>query len=414
VRVLFLSRQPPIPLDNGGRIRTHALANALSADTHLHFVAFDAQPGTDLPCESEATVAAALPRADAITLVPRPRAAKRRSQLQAMLGGGSYGFRLHNSQKMTETLLALMASFKPDVLHCNGTLLGGFARLAPASVVRTIAPENIESDLMKQMADTTDTRLRRRLYTREAKLLQQWEAERLTEFDLCLGVSEEDTRWFEAMGITSVCVPNGVVRHPAPQPVVPLQRDEPLKLLFVGNGAWEPNRVGMAWFVKRVLPALRCRVPAELTVVGSNWDWLHHPLCATVGHVSSLDMYYASHHVALVPLLSGGGSRLKVAEALAKGIPLLGTTVGLEGYPLQPGVAALFGETVEDFVGHITWLDEKYRVDAGAIDHQTMAGFRCIQGFFWDEIGGRLAAVYAEAIRRKRDAPAGRISATTC
>ena len=403
VRVLFLARQPPVPLDNGGRIRAQALASELSAVTHLHFLAFDAQPGTDLPCESEATVAAALPKAEAVTLVPRPKTAKRRLQLQTMLGGKSYGFQLHVSRPMTQKLLEVMDSFKPDLLHCNSMLLGNFARLVHPSVVRTIAPENVESTLMKRIADTTDTQLRRRLYAREAKLLQRWEAAHLAEFDLCLGVSEEDTRWFAGMGANAVCVPNGVARHQAPRPAASLHGDEPLKLLFVGNGAWEPNRIGMAWFVSNVLPTLRCRVPPQLTVVGSNWDWLHHPLCTTVGHVPSLDAYYASHHIALIPLLSGGGSRLKVAEALAKGIPLVGTTVGLEGYPLQPGVHALFADTPEDFAAHIRWLDEKFRVDAGVIDRQIAAGFRLVQGFFWDEIGGRLAEVYADAITRKSD-----------
>src|ERR1039458_9171978 len=312
VRVLFLARQPPVPLDDGGRIRAHALAAALSAVTHLHFLAFADGVGSDLPCESAATVAAVLPMAESVTLVPRPKATKRRLQVQTMLGGGSYGFQLHASSSMAHTLLKVMDSFKPDLLHCNSMLLGSYARLAPPSVVRAIAPENVESVLMKQMADTTDTWLRRRLYTREAKLLQRWEAAHLANFDLCLGVSANNTRWFARMGANAVCIPNGVARHPPPHPTVPLQSAEPLKLLFVGNGAWEPNRIGMAWFVRQVLPTLRCRVAPQLTVVGSDWDWLRHPLCTTVGHVPSLDTYYASHHVALVPLLSGGGSRLKV------------------------------------------------------------------------------------------------------
>jgi glycosyltransferase involved in cell wall biosynthesis len=402
VRILFLARQPPVPLDSGGRIRTHGLASELSAVTCLHFLAFDAQPGTDLPRESEATVAEALPDAEAVTLVPNPQVAKRRSQLQAMVGTRSYGFQQHTSRAMAETLLEVTGRFKPDLLHCDSLLLGNIALLAPASVVRAIAPHNVESVLMQRIADTTDTAVRRRLYTREAKLLRRWEAAHLADFDLCVGASEEDARWFAAMGVNAVCAPNGVARHPAPPPAVPLQADEPLKMLFVGNGAWEPNRIGIAWFVRDVLPALQCRVPPQLTLVGSDWEWVHHPLCTTVGHVASLDAYYASHHVALVPLLSGGGSRLKVAEALAKGLPLLGTTVGLEGYPLERGVQALFGDTPAEFVAHIQWLDEKLRADTGAIDRQIAAGFRLVQQFFWDEIGARMAEAYAASITRKR------------
>lgn len=402
MRVLFLARQPPVPLDNGGRIRARALAAALSGIARVHFIAFDGSVGSDLPCESEAAVAAALPRAEAVTMVPRPKATKRRAQLHTLLGGGSYGLRLHTSRAMTRALADVMDKFKPDLVHCNSMLLGDFARVAPRSVVRTIAPENVESALMRRIAETTDTQLRRSLYAREAERLRRWEAAHLAGFDLCLGVSDQDVRCFARLGANAVCVPNGVERHPTPRPVSALGDREPLRLLFVGNGAWEPNRVGMSWFVDRVLPALRCRIVPQVTVVGTDWDWLHHPLCTTVGRVPSLDTYYTSHHVALVPLLSGGGSRLKVAEALAKGVPVVGTSVGLEGYPLKPGRHGLFADSSEEFAAQIKLLDDRFRRDPRAVDCQIAAGFGLVQEFFWDEIGGRLAQVYADAIARKR------------
>lgn len=402
MRILFLAPQPPTPLDNGGRIRTQALAAELSAVSSLHFLAFDAQPGTDLPSESASSVAAALPRAEAVTLVPRPRARKRRLQIETMLSGRSYLFRQGASGPMAQALASAIASFKPDLLHCDGLLLGDLARRAPSKMVRTIAPQNVESLLMRRMADTTDTRLRRCLYMREAQSLGRWETAHLSDFDLCCGVSEEDTRWHAGLGANAVCVPNGVARHTMPRPVQSLRDDEPLRLLFVGNGAWEPNRIGMAWFVKEVLPRLQWRLPPRVTLIGSDWGWLKHPLCASVGRVPSLDMYYADHHVALVPLLSGGGSRLKVAEALAKGLPLVGTTVGLEGYSLEPGVHALVGDTPQELAENIRWLNEKLRVDTAAVDRQIAMGFELIERFFWDEIGARMADVYAETIERKR------------
>ncbi len=371
--------------------------------TDLHFLGFDAQPGSTLPRESEASVAAALPNAEAVTLVPRPRQEKRWLQLQTMLRGRSYGFQTHADEPMVKALMETINVFEPDLLHCDDLVLGNLARLAPTSIVRVMALHNVESRLMMRMATTTHERLRKMLYMKEAELLRQWEVSHLAEFDLCLGVSNEDANYCATLGANAVCVPNGVNRHPTPPPPTALNENEPLKLLFVGSGSWEPNRVGMAWFVKNVLPAIDCRVDPQVTVIGSNWDWLDHPLCRLVGHVPLLDDYYSSHHVALAPFLSGGGSRLKVVEALAKGLPLVGTSIGLEGYSLQPNVHALFGDTPDQFAMHIQDLDYKFRADIEAIGCRIKAGFLHAEQFLWEKIGKRLVSVYIDEVARQHE-----------
>jgi glycosyltransferase involved in cell wall biosynthesis len=260
------------------------------------------------------------------------------------------------------------------------------------------------------MAETTDSPLRRRLYAREGQLLKRWEDARLRNYDLCLAVSEDDAQHFAKLGANAVCIPNGVSRHPTPKPVVPLRDAEPMRLLFVGSGSYEPNRIGIAWFIDSVLPLLVSQMAVELTLVGSGWDLQDQPHCRIMGRVASLDPYYESHHAAIVPLRAGGGSRLKVAEAIAKGVPLVGTTVGLEGYPLDPGVHALVGDTPQDLATHLRRLRRALREDTAAVDRQVAAAFGVIERFFWGEIGDRLITVYGEAIARKRGGGFGRLA----
>ena len=402
MKILFFSRQPPIPLDNGARMRTHALATELAGSARLHFLGWDTQPGNTLVRESQETVAAALPKAETVDLIPRPRREKRRLQVETMLFGRSYGFQTHAHKPMTKALLRAIDEFEPDLLHCDDLLLGDLARLAPSSIVRVMALHNIESLLMARMADTTDERSRRKLYIKEAELRRRWEEAHLPEFDLCTCVSDEDAKYVAALGANAVCVPNGVDRHQKPSPVRSLGNSEPLKLLFVGSGSWEPNRVGMAWFVEKVLPEINCRVFPQVTIVGAHWDWLDSPHCQIAGHVPSIEEYYDSHDVALVPLLAGGGSRLKVAEALAKGVPMVGTSVGLEGYSLEPGVHALFGDTPAQLAEQIQNLDESYRSATETVDRQVEAGFQHIERFFWDEIGRRMFDAYEDVVAERR------------
>jgi glycosyltransferase involved in cell wall biosynthesis len=402
VKILFLARQPPVHLDNGSRIRTHALASQLAAVASVHLIAFDTQPGSPLAPESVQSVAAALPGVASVRLVPPHPPVKRRMQAETLFGRGSYLFRQHRSSALERVLAEAIATLEPDVLHCDNLLLGEFVRRAAPSVLRVIAPENVESVLMRRMSETTHALGRRLLYRREAVLLERWERAHMAEFDLCLAVSEDDARHFSALGARAHCIPNGVAAHAAPAPVAALAGEEPLRLLFVGSGSYQPNRVGVAWFLERVLPELSCRVAPELTLIGSGWDWVDDPRCRVAGHVASLEPYYASHHVALAPLRSGGGSRLKVAEALAKGIPLLGTSIGLEGYPLEDGVHALFGDTPAELALHLRWLDDALRSDTAPVDRQVQAGYQLITSFFWDEIGARLAGVYTDALARKR------------
>jgi glycosyltransferase involved in cell wall biosynthesis len=410
MRVLFLARQPPVSLDNGSRIRTHALVSQLADAAAVHLLAFDTQPGSTLPRQSVDSVVRALPRLEAVTLV-RPRVtSKRRMQIETLFGAGSYLFRQHRSAPMARALARVIDTFQPDLLHCDNLLLGEFARAVPPTVVTAIAPENVESHLMRRMAETTDSPLRRRLYAREGQLLKRWEDASLRNYDLCLAVSEDDAQHFAKLGANAVCIPNGVSPHPIPKPVVPLRDGEPMRLLFVGSGSYEPNRIGVAWFIDSVLPLLVSQMAVELTLVGSGWEEQNHAHCHIMGHVASLDAYYETHHAAIVPLRAGGGSRLKVAEAIAKGVPLVGTSVGLEGYPLDPGVHALVGDTPQDLATHLRWLCDALRGDSAAVDRQVAAAFGVIERFFWDEIGDRLITVYGEAIARKHGLPSDRLA----
>jgi polysaccharide biosynthesis protein PslH len=406
MKVLFLARQFPAPADNGERIRTAALLTELTRRASVHLVAFEQLPGAPRRALGPAATEC-IPGVAGVTRVVTPSRSKRAAQLKALVSSSSYSMQMHVSASFVAQSKRAAATFRPDIVHCDALQLADAALALPAALVRVIAPHNAESLLMRRMADTARSPLRHLLYGREARHLERWERARLQKFDVCATVSDEEASLYSSLGVETVTIPNGVAAHAAPASRGRLEPEEGLRLLFVGSGDHEPNRVGLRWFVTDVLPRLRLAVQPSLTVVGGHWEWLTHPQCHVVGHVPVVDPYYDRHHAALVPLLSGGGSRLKVAEALAKGTPLVGTSVGLEGYRLQPGVHALIGDHAEALASEITRLDDLLRTRVDEVQRIVMAGYTRVREFFWDEIGLRLIETYQGALTRKSDAGNG-------
>jgi polysaccharide biosynthesis protein PslH len=406
MKVLFLARQLPAPADNGERIRTAALLTELARRVSVHLVAFEELPGA--PRRGVATRATeGIPGLAGVTAVVRPSRSKRAAQIRALVGSRSYSMQMHVSSSFVDQARRVAAAFRPDVVHCDALQLADAALDLPGMMLRVIAPHNVESLLMRRMADTARSPLRRVLYAREAGHLERWERAQLQRFDVCATVSGEESGFYSSLGVETVTIPNGVAAHPPPPERCRLECGEGLRLLFVGSGDHEPNRVGLRWFVTDVLPRLELAVQPRLTVVGGHWEWLTHPQCDVVGRVPLVGPYYDRHHAAVVPLLSGGGSRLKVAEALAKGIPLVGTSFGLEGYRLQPGVHALIGDDREALVSEITRLDELLRTRVDEVQRMVTAGYAHVRGFFWAEIGRRLVETYQAALPRKGEVDHG-------
>lgn len=137
----------------------------------------------------------------------------------------------------------------------------------------------------------------------------------------------------------------GYVRAPGPTPV----------LLFVGSLTYEPNIDGLEHFVAEVLPAVRAEVPdAVLRIVGQGRSARAEALAATpgvqlVGEVASVGPELAAANLAVVPVRFGGGTRIKILEALAHGVPVVSTTAGAEGLAVVDGEHLLLADAPTAF-----------------------------------------------------------------
>jgi glycosyltransferase involved in cell wall biosynthesis len=128
------------------------------------------------------------------------------------------------------------------------------------------------------------------------------------------------------------------------------------ELVFVGTMSYPPNEEGVLFFCDHVLPAIRSHVPdVTLTIVGKTPSAAIRSLEARFGHikvtgeVDDVRPYLARAAVAVVPLLSGGGTRLKILEAMAAGRAIVSTSIGAEGLELQNGRDLLLADSPSDF-----------------------------------------------------------------
>jgi glycosyltransferase involved in cell wall biosynthesis len=130
-----------------------------------------------------------------------------------------------------------------------------------------------------------------------------------------------------------------------------------LNILTMGTLYYPPNADGIRWFVQEVFPLVRKQKQnATLTIVGKNppRDFLklaESPDSGVIvtGFVEELDPYFAKSRLMVIPVRAGGGMRVRILEAFARGMPVVTTTVGLEGIQAQPGSDVLVADSPTDF-----------------------------------------------------------------
>lgn len=387
VPLVFATGWPPLPLDNGARIRTARLAQGLSQAFDLTLVTFadGPLPAHDEERPSRADLEALLPRAR-IELVP----------YHASLDDGRRIGRLESATwgrfatpGLRAALSRMMADRPGTVLHLDGpgTALAGIG-LAPG---RTIyAAHNIEHRIWRNVAPVRPPTDRPYLEVEWRKI--QLEEQRCWRgADLCLAVSEIDAETMRVGGARRVEVcPNGADEH---HPLAPAgrARTDPLRLLFVGLGAYWPYEHGLAWFAREVMPLLRDRGPVEFDVVGQPpADPVEGPGIAYHGRVADVRPFYEAAHALVVPMFQGSGTRLKVIEATLLGRTVISTSLGVEGLPIVAGEHYARAETVSEWVAAIEQLRR------GELHGMAERARPALSGLTWPRIVAALADTYRQ------------------
>jgi polysaccharide biosynthesis protein PslH len=202
---------------------------------------------------------------------------------------------------------------------------------------------NVEYQIWQRLAALERRPWLRALFEIEWRKLRAREADACRAADLTIAVSEDDRRRLErlAPGIRAASIPTGVdTDYFTPDPAA----ERPSHLVFSGSMDWHPNEDAVLYFLDTMLPRIRAEVPATtFSIVGRNPTPRLRAAAeraggvTVTGTVDDVRPFIAEGSVYVVPLRAGGGTRLKIFEALAMAKPVVSTIVGAEGLGIGPG-----------------------------------------------------------------------------
>jgi glycosyltransferase involved in cell wall biosynthesis len=343
LRVVILDEELPYPLTSGKRLRAFNLLVRLATRHEITYIGHqNAEP-------LEAVRAAEALQDHGIRGIAVPRAVPRKAGLAFygrlaanLFSPLPYSVASHRSRAMHRVVEAHAQTHEVDLWQAEWT---PYTEVLPSVMHgrRLVVAHNVESVIWQRYFETEKNACKRWYIRHQWRKFRSFEKSAFGRVDRVVAVTSKDARRIaDEFGCAHVSVvDNGVD--------LDYFRDtrgkaDPHQILFLGSLDWRPNQDAIQLLLRHILPELRVREPrAHLAVVGRNPpSWLrqqlmHHTHVVLHENVPDVRPFLGTSAVMAVPLRIGGGSRLKILEALAAGLPVVSTSVGAEGLTLVPG-----------------------------------------------------------------------------
>jgi polysaccharide biosynthesis protein PslH len=356
MRILWLNPNLLLPLDKGGKLRTWHLMRHLAERHEITYLSF-ADPSTS-PAEREGMreVCAHL------QIVPRTDPAKGSlafySDAAARLFDPlPYAAGKYRSIDYRDKLESLLATGQFDVVVCDFLVPAvNMPRQLPCPSV--LFTHNVEAEIWRRHYEGQTDAVRRFLFKQQWQRMLRFEAATVSRFDLVLAVSDTDRDtlqrlYSDALHAPVLTVATGVdTSFFAPPPITAVT---PHHLVFTGSMDWIPNEDAMKHFCADILPRIRAEQPGvTLSIVGRAPTPAVRrlgdlPGVEVTGRVDDVRGYIGRAAVYVVPIRIGGGTRLKIFEAMGMGRAVVSTTVGAEGLPVTHGKDVWLADTPDAF-----------------------------------------------------------------
>ena len=403
MRILQLTKKYPFPAKDGESIAILNLAKALNSRGHeVHLLAMNTLkhyiPNTDntrpilLECYSEVKTEVVDNR---VKLVPA---------FLNLFSTESYHISRFKSPAFSRLLENYLLDFDFDIVQLETPYLAPYIPLIRRCSTAKVCmrAHNVEFEIWERLSSQSTFGPKKWYVAYLTNKLRRYELKQLSLYDGLLPITKRDALHFQDLGYNGPLevIPVGLEMDNYPEDYSSF--DQSPSVGFIGSLDWAPNLEGLHWFIKNIWPKLKKehpelkfhiagRNPSEETLaLGKDPQIIIH------GEVDSAVQFMLQHSLHVVPLLSGGGMRVKVLEAMALGRVVLSTSVGVEGIFATPEKEILLADSSEIFLQKLAdCIQQKYPI----LEIAKAARNRIEQDFVLDEIGGRLSKFYQEELR---------------
>ncbi len=362
MRILFLTETIPYPLDTGGRIKTYHTLRILAREHEVHCHAFIRDDRQRVHTEALAQHTASV----TLHLLRRSRRRELGYALQSLVSAAPYTVRRHIDAEAFRVIASEARRLRPDLVYCDhlsmmeyGRRLSTPARLpswGPRLDARLVYDaHNVEHAVLRRFATARLRLLPRVAAAFEWRRVRAYERAACRRSRLVFAVSDVDARALTALGgrhVSTCTAPISVDAASTPPRTLPPSTP---RLLFLGGLHWPPNAEALYFFIREIWPMVHQKRPdATLTAVGRD----DHPLASwcrnapgvtLTGWVDDIEPYVQRSRALVVPMRAGSGMRVKILEAMSRGLPIVSTGVGCEGIDVTSGEHLLIADDPRAF-----------------------------------------------------------------
>jgi sugar transferase (PEP-CTERM/EpsH1 system associated) len=399
MRILWIKAGGLVPPDTGGKIRSYNILRELARHHTITFFSFYGAHAHDVHHELETLfsvfcVPLKLPRSGS--------AAELCGYIANLFSSEPYTVNKYCRPEVRKQLTSVLQQENYDIILCDF--------LTPAALIpwnwhgpKVIFTHNVEAVIWRRHYEVAHNPLWKALSWYEWRRMKAAEERYLKRADHVLAVSENDRNTFSSFldpGKLTVIQTGVDVDYFKPLSEV----EQPYSLVFTGSMDWLPNEDGVVYFAKEILPLIRRQVPdISLRVVGRKPSATLQSLAARQGQVEltgwveDVRPFLARGAVCIVPLRIGGGTRLKIFEAMAMGKAVVSTSIGAEGLPVRDGENILLADDPVTFTQSVVSLlrDPIRRREIGLAARKLVA-----EKYSWAKVTEDFATVLANVVTR--------------